>query len=78
MHLGWSHELWVPDWSPLRAARLWAGFSQQELAEIVGCSRATISAIERGTSLPSVTLARAIARAVEVSVEELFPADRLS
>jgi putative transcriptional regulator len=77
MHLGWSHELWVPDWSPMRAARIWAGFSQQELAEIVGCSRETISAVERGTSRPSVTLALAVARALELSVEELFPADRL-
>jgi DNA-binding XRE family transcriptional regulator len=44
---------------------------------VVGCSRETISAVELGTSLPSVTLARAIARALATSVEELFAVDEL-
>jgi putative transcriptional regulator len=77
MYLGWARELMFPDWSPMRAARIWGGLSQDELAEAVGCSRETISAVERGTSLPSVTLALAIARALETSVDELFPVDEL-
>ena len=64
-------------WTPLRTARFWAGMSQDELAEIVGSSRETISSLERGTSIPSVTLALAIARALDTSVEELFAADVL-
>jgi putative transcriptional regulator len=77
MHLGWARELMFPDWSPMRAARIWGGLSQEELAEVVGCSRETISAIELGTSLPPVTLALAIAHALETSVEELFAVDEL-
>jgi putative transcriptional regulator len=75
--LGWSRELLVPEWSPLCSARFWAGLSQGELAAIVGTSRETISSLERGTSIPSVTLALAIARALETTVEQLFAADVL-
>jgi putative transcriptional regulator len=61
----------------MRSARLWAGLTQSDLAAIVGASRETISSIERGESIPSVTLALAIARALDVSVEELFSVDDL-
>jgi putative transcriptional regulator len=54
-----------------------AGLTQGDLAAIVGASRETISSVERGESIPSVTLALAIARALDVSVEELFSADEL-
>jgi putative transcriptional regulator len=77
VHLGWSTELFYPHWSRLRSARLWAGLTQGDLAAIVGASRETISSVERGESIPSVTLALAIARALDVSVEELFSADEL-
>jgi putative transcriptional regulator len=75
--LGWSRELQFPDWSPLRGARYWAGLSQGELAAIVGTSQETISSLERGASRPSVTLALAIARALDTTVEELFAAGEL-
>ncbi|MBA3841143.1 MAG: helix-turn-helix transcriptional regulator [Actinobacteria bacterium] len=58
-------------------ARLYAGLSQEELAEAVGASRATISSIERGLSIPAVTLAISIARRLDVDVEALFAADAL-
>lgn len=58
--------------SPLRGARFMAGLSQEELAAQVGATRQTISALERGASLPSVGLALALARVLEFSVEELF------
>ena len=61
----------------MRSARVWAGLSQVDLAGIVGTSRETISSLERGASIPSVTLAIAIARAVGVTVEELFAGDEL-
>jgi DNA-binding XRE family transcriptional regulator len=54
---------------------MWAGLSQDELAEIVGTSRETISSLEREASTPSVTLALALARALGASVEQLFDAD---
>jgi putative transcriptional regulator len=51
--------------------------TQDDLAAIVGASRKTISSIERGASIPSVTLALALARALDTTVEELFAADEL-
>jgi putative transcriptional regulator len=75
--LGWSRELQFPDGSPLCAARFSAGLTQGELAAIVGTSRETISSLERGASIPSVTLALSIARALDTTVEELFAADAL-
>jgi putative transcriptional regulator len=77
MRIGWSREWLFPGWSPLRGSRVLAGLSQDELAAIVGASRKTISSIERGASIPSVTLALALARALDTSVEELFSADEL-
>jgi putative transcriptional regulator len=77
VRFGWSRELFYSVWSPLHAARVWAGLSQGDLAAIVGTSRETISSLERGASIPSVTLALAIARALDATVEELFAADEL-
>jgi len=54
--------------------RAWAGYSQQELADVLSVSRQTVGLIERGDSIPSVTLALAIARALDSTVEELFSA----
>jgi putative transcriptional regulator len=73
----WSRESFSPQWSAIRDARYFAGFTQGDLATIVGTSRETISSIERGRSIPSVTLALALARALDVTVEELFVADEL-
>jgi putative transcriptional regulator len=61
----------------MRSARLRAGLTQGDLAAIVGTSRETISSVERGESIPSLTLALAIAHALDVTVEELFSADEL-
>jgi putative transcriptional regulator len=70
--LGWDrYELFLRG-SPLQNARFIAGLSQEELATKVGSTRQTISAVERGTSLPSVGLALALAHALDCSVEELF------
>jgi putative transcriptional regulator len=77
VRIGWSRKLLFPEWSPLHGSRVLAGMTQGELAAIVGASRKTISSIERGASIPSVTLALALARALDTTVEELFAADEL-
>jgi putative transcriptional regulator len=46
--------------------------TQESLAELVGVSRQTIIAIEKGRFNPSVKLALKIARALRCTVEDLF------
>ena len=46
--------------------------TQQELASRVGCTRQTIIALEQGKYMPSITLAFQIARAFDVTVEDVF------
>ncbi len=46
--------------------------NQQEMGQLVGVSRQTISQIERGDYSPSVTLALKIAKVLKVSVEDVF------
>ena len=48
------------------------GLSQAELAKSAGVSRQAIGAIESGKVQPGVSLAIALARALDASVEELF------
>jgi putative molybdopterin biosynthesis protein len=56
----------------LRLARQARGFSQQQLAGMAGVSRQAVSAVEAGHSDPSLRVALAIARALGLTVEELF------
>ncbi|OGU31773.1 MAG: transcriptional regulator [Ignavibacteria bacterium GWA2_55_11] len=57
----------------LRKYRFEAGdLSQQQLADRVHVSRQTINAIERGNYNPSVMLALLLAKAINVTVEQLF------
>lgn len=46
--------------------------SQQQLAELVGVSRQTINAIEKGDYNPTIRLCRAICRALGTTLDELF------
>ena len=46
--------------------------SQQQLADLVGVSRQTIVAIEKGDYAPSVRLALLLAARLETKVENLF------
>ena len=66
----------------LRLARQARGFSQQQLAGMAGVSRQAVSAVESGLSDPSLRVALALARALGMTVEELFgpggPAPRWS
>jgi transcriptional regulator with XRE-family HTH domain len=54
------------------ALRRMAGLSQSELASRAGVSRSLVAAIEAGRNTPSVAAGIALARALGVSVEELF------
>ena len=56
----------------LKAARAGLDLSQQELAERVGVSRQTISAIEKGDYNPTINLCVAICRALGKTLDELF------
>ena len=56
----------------LKAARCEKGFSQQQLAEMVGVSRNTISSIETGQFNPTAKLALILCIALDKKFEELF------
>ena len=59
----------------VRGLRNDRGLSQAALAEAMGVSRQTINSIETGRYLPSLTLAIALARFFETTVEEVFDVD---
>jgi len=46
--------------------------TQQQLADLCGCTRQTIIALEAQKYVPSLALAFKIARAFEVKVEDVF------
>lgn len=56
----------------LKAARAGLDLSQQELAEKVGVSRQTISAIEKGDYNPTINLCIAICKTLGKTLDELF------
>lgn len=56
----------------LKAARAAMGLSQQQLADLVGVSRQTINAIEKGDYNPTVNLCIAICRALGLTLNDLF------
>ena len=56
----------------LKKTRMEKGLSQQDLADIVGVSRNTISSIETGQYSPTAKLALILALALDRKFEELF------
>ena len=56
----------------LKSARAAKDLSQQPLAEIVGVSRQTINAIEKGDYNPTIRLCLSICYALDKSLDELF------
>jgi transcriptional regulator with XRE-family HTH domain len=56
----------------IRAQRAAAGLSLRELAERTAVSNAYLSQIERGLHEPSISVLSAIARALDVQLEELL------
>ena len=56
----------------LKAARAGRDLSQQDLADLVGVSRQTISSIEKGDYNPTIRLCLAICKALDKTLDELF------
>ena len=56
----------------MKSARAALDLSQQQLAELVGVSRQTISAIEKGDYNPTIKLCVAICKALNKTLDELF------
>ena len=56
----------------LKAARAAMDMSQQQLADIVGVSRQTMNAIEKGDYNPTIKLCRSICRVLGKTLDELF------
>ena len=56
----------------LKVERAIMDYTQQQLADIVGVSRQTINAIEKGKYIPSTTLSLKLARVFGKHVEDFF------
>ena len=56
----------------LKSARAGKDLSQQELADLVGVSRQTINAIEKGDYNPTIRLCLAICHVLGQTLDELF------
>ncbi|NLX61986.1 MAG: helix-turn-helix transcriptional regulator [Tissierellia bacterium] len=56
----------------LREIRTARGISQEELADILGVTRQTISSLENGRYNPSIILAFKIARYFGMAIEDIF------
>lgn len=52
--------------------------TQEELANLAGCTRQTIIALEQGKYVPSIELAFRIARVFKVNLEEVFQYEDIS
>ena len=59
----------------LRELRAERDLTQAALAEMIGVSRKTINTIENGVFVPSTVLALKLARALGLTVEQLFSLD---
>ena len=57
----------------LRRIRRAADLSQTELARQVGTTRQVIADLETSRSIPKLPLARRLARALDVGLDDLFP-----
>ncbi len=56
----------------MKSARAALDLSQQQLADMVGVSRQTINAIEKGDYNPTIKLCLDICRALGKTLDELF------
>ena len=62
----------------LKAARAGMDLSQQDLAKMVGVSRQTISAIEKGDYNPTINLCIRICQVLNRTLDDLFwPEDQV-
>ncbi len=56
----------------MKSARVAKDLSQKQLADLIGVSRQTISAIEKGDYNPTINLCIAICRQLGKTLDELF------
>ena len=56
----------------MKSARVAKDLSQQQLADLIGVSRQTISAIEKGDYNPTINLCIAICQELGKTLDELF------
>ena len=56
----------------IKSARAAKDMSQQALADLVGVSRQTINAIEKGDYNPTIKLCLAICKVLDKALDELF------
>ena len=56
----------------MKSARVAKDLSQQQLADLVGVSRQTISAREKGDYNPTINLCISICRILDKTLDELF------
>ena len=56
----------------MKSARAAKDLSQQQLADLVGVSRQTINAIEKGEYNPTIKLCIAICQNLDKTLDELF------
>ena len=56
----------------LKSARAAKDISQQELADLVGVSRQTINAIEKGDYNPTIKLCISFCKTLDKTLDELF------
>jgi DNA-binding XRE family transcriptional regulator len=61
--------------SRLKEHRDKLGLTQLQVARMAGLTERTIRLLERGESIPRLTTARALADALGVSVEDIFPTE---
>ena len=60
----------------LKELRAVSGWSQAHLADLIGVSRQTVNALEKGRYDPSLPLAFRLARVFSTTIEDLFtPSD---
>jgi len=56
----------------MKDARTELGLSQQQLADILGVSRQTVNAIEKGDYNPTIRLCVALCKALNLTLNDLF------
>ena len=59
--------------NPIKKARILKGIQQKELAERLCVSQVTVCKWEQGKSFPNVKRLKAVAEALDTTVEELLP-----
>jgi len=61
----------------IRELRIRKNLTQQQLANMVGISKKTISAYETGKAVPSLRVAIKLAKVLDVSLDDLFDSTKV-